>query len=291
MSTEDKKSNKENSKIQVQLAVIGLVGTLASTVGVALFTNWKDVFPPKKPDPVIDITDHSRPEPPLIHPSQNSAESFSKALELEQNATTRISETVQSEENLGEVIQIWQSAILLMKQINSSDSNYSSAMQKLSEYENQLRYTEALRCGIIAGKLSKQAGELNTSSMEEWQNIENLWEQALVKLNAIPSTDSNYIRARQKVKEYENGKNYAGQARLAAPFLQGVRKASDAGNKVPLAQSQESWIEIASLWEQAISLMEKVSNESTEYYPRAQEKIGEYQAKLRYAQDQVISWQ
>lgn len=284
MSTEDKKPDKENSKTQVQLAVIGLVGTLAGTVGVALLGNWEKVFPTKEPDSTISVDQGLRP------PNLNSTESFRKALELEQSAITRTSETVQSEENLNEVIQIWQSSIQLIKQVNSSDENYSLAVQKLSEYENQLRYTEALRCGIIAGNLAQGAGELNTLSMEEWQNIENLWGQALVKLNAIPSTDSNYTRARQKIVEYGTNKSYAKQAKLAAPYIQGVRKASDAGNKVLLAQSRKSWLEIASLWDEAIILMGKVSYEY-EYYLTAQEKIGEYQAKLKYAQQQVPNWQ
>ncbi|MFM7220942.1 MAG: hypothetical protein ACKO21_12150 [Nodosilinea sp.] len=285
MSTENEKPDKENSKIQVLLAVIGLVGT----VGVALVSNWADVFHPKEPTPVIVLPKDPLPDD-QARPNLNSAKSFNKALELEQSAITRTLETVQSEKNLNEVIQIWQSAIWLIKQVNPSDGNYSLAVQKLSEYENQLRYTEALRYGIIAGSLAQKAGEINTLSMEEWQNIENLWGQALDKLKEIPATDSNYTRARQKIVEYGTNQSYAKQAKLAAPYIQGVRKASDAGNKVLSAQSQESWLVIASLWDEAIILMGKVSYEY-EYYLTAQEKIGEYQAKLKYAQQQVPNWQ
>ncbi|MEM8804529.1 MAG: hypothetical protein AAGF01_00585 [Cyanobacteria bacterium P01_G01_bin.38] len=45
MDIKPQKSDKEPSKIQVQLAVIGLIGTLAGTVGVALIANWDKIVP------------------------------------------------------------------------------------------------------------------------------------------------------------------------------------------------------------------------------------------------------
>ncbi len=45
MNTKPQKPGEEPSKIQVQIAVISLIGTLAGTIGVAAFTNWEKIFP------------------------------------------------------------------------------------------------------------------------------------------------------------------------------------------------------------------------------------------------------
>ncbi len=270
---------KANPNTKIRLVLFTLATTIAGCAVLILINRWHEHF---LADPGAVIPSSSSPSisPPI------SADIFEKALALEQATITQMPKDGLTEDALEQVIENWQNAIRLMKQIVPTNENYLQASQKLSEYENQLRYVEALRVGIIAAKLT-QAGKDNTLSLEEWENIKRLWQQAMTKLNEVPSTDSNYAKARRKMEEYQNNESYASQASSLAPYIQGIRKAENAGRSATTAKSQEDWLEIAGLWDQASGLMRKVSSQSV-YYETAKKKSSEYQSKRTYAQRQAV---
>jgi hypothetical protein len=286
MSTEEPKSDKENEKIKVLIAIIALVGTL----GAGVLTNWNSIFPIKPSPLTSDLPINPISSPPLS-PSKFD-EFFKKASELEKMALKLTPETGigLTEENLSKSTQHWQNAIRLVQQISSSDPTNVIADETLVKYRGNLSYTEALKFGFIAAKLTTKAGEKNVSSIEEWQNIEKLWGKALTKLKEIEPTDPNYTSANEKISEYKNKLAYAGQAKLIANFLQGSRKATEAENLTRSAESQDDWLQIAGLWKQSIDLMKNVpkgSRSSSE----AQKNVKDYQSKLLYAQEKATKLQ
>ncbi len=304
MPPEEPKPDNNVTKLQVQLAAIGLIGTL----GVAVISNWSTIFSPPSPaiKPTTELShiptpasassaSSASPTPTSVLPSNKpeDAAAFNKAIALEQATLSSDIELEASEEKLGKIVQNWQQAIQLLDRVPISNENYALVAAKRSEYENRLRYSEGLKFGILAAKLTQAAGIENNLPVAEWQNIEALWEQALMKLNAIPVSDPSYGAARPKIQKYEDNRVYAGEAKLQAPFLQGSRKAGLAlieqkKQEELAARSPENWLAIASLWKQAINLMETVNNES-ENYAKAQDNIQNYKAKLAYARQQAIA--
>ncbi|NET87077.1 MAG: peptidylprolyl isomerase [Kamptonema sp. SIO1D9] len=67
-------------------------------------------------------------------------------------------------------------------------------------------------------------------------------------------------------------------------FRVAVNHAMTAANLTQEAKTTEEWDRVASEWQQAIALLKIVQNDDHNY-PLAQEKIGEYQEYLNYAQD------
>ena len=69
-------------------------------------------------------------------------------------------------------------------------------------------------------------------------------------------------------------------------YNQGINRASSAYNISQSARSPDDWSLVAGRWQQAIDLMKSVPQGDT-FYPLAQEKIGEYQRNLTFAQQQA----
>ncbi|NEQ27531.1 MAG: hypothetical protein F6K28_52715, partial [Microcoleus sp. SIO2G3] len=46
---------------------------------------------------------------------------------------------------------------------------------------------------------------------DDWQQVVTLWEEAVVLMQQVPQTDSNYVLAQEKIIEYQGNLNYAQQ--------------------------------------------------------------------------------
>jgi hypothetical protein len=69
-------------------------------------------------------------------------------------------------------------------------------------------------------------------------------------------------------------------------FRQAVNKAMSAAEQTQTANYKEDWNTVAGLWQDAIRLMQAVPSSSNNY-PLAQQKVGEYQRNLQYAKSNV----
>lgn len=78
-----------------------------------------------------------------------------------------------------------------------------------------------------------------------------------------------------------------GQGRESARmFREGLHKAMSAAELTQAAEFKEDWVRVAILWQEAIAKMEAVPSDDTNA-ALAQQKIGEYQRYLQYAQSNV----
>ncbi|MEP0924376.1 CHAT domain-containing protein [Leptolyngbya sp. ST-U4] len=261
------KSNKNYSPFLATLAML-----LACFVGFVLLkdANQSNEQPPVKP-PI---------ETPGGELPKNNTNAFEEARALEQEADSLMRTNPLTQTILSQAIDRWEKAIQLLEQAGSSNFPSEEVSSELSEYKNQLLYTEALKFGLSASDLIKQLGE--DAGLEEWEAIRQLWLQAIDRLEKIPPTDPNYARARNKIKEYEVGEH---NAKLAGPFFtfkQAVEMGTKAAEGVIAAKSKEDWLKVAQLWDQARELMAKVPEQS-DHYATAQQRIDEYQFNRRYA--------
>ncbi|WP_416666771.1 hypothetical protein [Egbenema bharatensis] len=74
------------------------------------------------------------------------------------------------------------------------------------------------------------------------------------------------------------------QSSSTEPFRNAVNKAMEVAELTQRAKTPEEWREVANLWEQAITLMKSVPQNSPSY-ETAQSKVSEYQRNLEYAQN------
>lgn len=146
---------------------------------------------------------------------------------------------------------------------------------------------EAFRVGV---NQATNAANLTQSaqSEQEWNQVANYWQQAILLMEGVPNDSKNYQVARQKVTEYRNYLDYA-QKKANQPidtFRVAVNHATEAANLTQFAQSNQEWDRVASYWQQAISLMETVEKENPNHKV-AVKKIVEYGSYLNYAQSRA----
>ena len=222
--------------------------------------------------------------PPPTSPSVVD-DSFKNALSLEQETRNQMSQSPLTEEALDQIIENWSKAIGLMNKIASSNENYQKSVQKRIEYENLFQYCEGLKFGIIAANLTQKGKD---NSFEEWNNISQLWGQAISKLSSVPVEDPTYEIAREKIDEYQSNQNFASEMTIIASFQNAVRKANRASELIVIAKSRENWIQISVLWGEASTLMKQVPDQCP-CNQTAQGKVSEYQKNQIYAREKAAS--
>jgi hypothetical protein len=67
-------------------------------------------------------------------------------------------------------------------------------------------FRDAINAAGQAANLTQTA-----QTRQDWEQIANLWVQAIERMKAVPVSDPNYAIAQQKVQEYQRNLNYARQ--------------------------------------------------------------------------------
>jgi hypothetical protein len=134
-----------NWKFIIILILLGLASFLA------VVTVWKIWFAPQqeRPNPEPQSTAESSPpttatSSPAVSPATATLDSNSileEARKLGLAAAVN-TQTAQSKAEWDKVVADWQEAIKLLGQIPSGDANYTTAQQKLAEYQRNLDYAQ-----------------------------------------------------------------------------------------------------------------------------------------------------
>jgi YVTN family beta-propeller protein len=156
---------------------------------------------------------------------------------------------------------------------------FSQIEPKLSLFKSHHEtLTKALENAEQAANLAQ-----NAVSSADWQQVKQDWQEAIALLETIPDTDSNYNLAQEKLSIYRINWNYANNNVLNPPYFQrGVNQAIAAANQAQTAKTKLEWDQVASLWQEAIILMEQITPNSPQY-SLAQERVIIYQRNRQYA--------
>lgn len=118
------------------------------------------------------------------------------------------------------------------------------------------------------------------NSVEEAQGKLN---QAIANLEAIPFWSPRYSEAQKQLR------NYRGQKKNLDSVIAAVEKGKSASIKSQNPpHSEENWIEIKSIWEEAIIPLTKIPKDSP-VYPFSQNKLKEYKANLAAANKRLLT--
>lgn len=97
-----------------------------------------------------------------------------------------------------------------------------------------------------------------------------------------------YIALTGEARSWSWPAGNAVEASVDNPFRQGTEQAMSAAELTQTAEFSEEWAEVALRWQRAIAHMQAVPKGSPDR-PLAQEKVGEYQRNLQYAQSNIVS--
>ena len=133
--------------------------------------------------------------------------------------------------------------------------------------------------------MSKMQFQQSSSPIDKKMAVQN-WQTAIDRLNQIPSQTLAGRKAQQLASTSSRdlkvvaGLNVGGEkvGSVIGAAEEFAKEAATAGRNPP--HSSERWNEIASMWQQAIQRLEKVTNEDVQGYPEAQRQLAKYRTSL-----------
>lgn len=202
-----------------------------------------------------------------------------------------------STEKWQEINSLWKQSEALLKQVPKNSPVYPLAQKKLMNYRDnsgeinqRIKLEETTEDKVIAAKQVAQTAELRqvaARTLENWQEVESIWEKAIDTLSSIPRTVTGYEEAQELLNSYETKlatvRDRRNQERISASiYSQSLTIAS-------LAQNQEQrnqWSEAVSSWRRALTYAQQVPKD-TFYYPQSQPLIDSYSRALNQAQERL----
>lgn len=202
-----------------------------------------------------------------------------------------------STEKWQEINSLWKQSAALLKQVPKNSPVYPLAQKKLMSYRDnsgeinqRIKLEETTANKLVAAKQGAQTAELRQVSartLENWQEVESIWEKAIDTLSSIPRTVTGYEEAQELLDSYQTKlatvRDRRNQERISANiYSQSLTLAS-------LAQNQEQrnqWSEAVSSWRRALTYAQQVPK-GTFYYPQIQPLIDSYSSALNQAQDRL----
>lgn len=194
-------------------------------------------------------------------------------------------------------IAAWQAAIDQLEQIPSQTLAEKTAQKKLDAYKRDFKEVVGLAAGNeristlieAARQFSWQAAKVGQNpphTVAQWEQVENLWQQAIDRLEEVPSQDlAGYAEAQKLLATYETNlgevkiRQQAEQESVyALEQAQGQIESLLASTPTNIKAVERN--RVVSQLQSIITQLEKVQNGTTAYL-KAQELLLSAQSKLK----------
>ncbi|MDB9315683.1 peptidylprolyl isomerase [Spirulina sp. CS-785/01] len=195
-----------NETLVLSLIPFALAGwSVAALLG---FSRQPEIFTANNEDEDAELTTetHATPSNGL---GVGRQEAFRVAVN---NATeaANLTQTAKTPQEWNQVAQHWQNAIALMRIVPPNSKDYPLAQKKVIEYQGNLEYAQqqAKKSDNLFQASLERAAEAvvfsrTARSLTDWKKAANHWENAISLMQQIPKGQPNYIKAQQKLMEYE----------------------------------------------------------------------------------------
>lgn len=179
----------------------------------------------------------------------------------------------------------WQAALDQLAQIPPETLAGKEAQTKLKAYQRDFEKVGGSNLIAAAQEFALQAEKAGQNPELEWQQIEALWQEAINRLKQVSLQDVGYSEAQKLLAQYQAKSSIAQSKRqvpdstrsdkLIAAAKEFAFAAAKAGQNPPHTTTQ--WQQVAKLWEQSITLLQKIQLEDAGYV-EAQKLLAAYQA-------------
>lgn len=184
-----------------------------------------------------------------------------------------------------------QEAIDLLDPIPPWSGYYEAAQTDLGHYHNHI---QSLNAVLQAQSLAAQAASLSQDPphpVERWVNVHQLWQQAITRLESVPSDSPAFDYAQKKRSEYRENYSAIGRRIIAeeeaeANFNTAVQTGYLAQQRMDTANSLAGWQLAAKEWQAAIKGLTLIP-QGTMVYREAQAQLQDYQQQLMRATNQA----
>lgn len=188
-----------------------------------------------------------------------------------------------------------QEAIQLVAAIPPWSRYHSQAQQKLQIYQSHSEtvadMVEALKTAARAGYESQNPPHPES----KWREVQNLWRDAIAKLEQLPTDSNLQPLAKAKIKAYKTNLEEINQRLLKERKAQEHIKAAQEAARMAqarqgIAQSLSDWQLVYATWQASMQRLKQIPQGTTPY-EEAQELLALYLPKLANARDRKTSEQ
>ncbi|MDE5103439.1 MAG: hypothetical protein O4807_10795 [Trichodesmium sp. St19_bin2] len=185
-----------------------------------------------------------------------------------------------------------ETAIKDLEKIPFWSIHYLESQNLKSTYKTENEHLETIRQALRNGAQAAQKSKGLPLPIEDWIEIQSLWQEAIALLEKVPEDSRAYPFAKNKLQQYRKylvaikgrltSEEEANQKLIAAKKL-----AQLAETREVIAQFPESWKSVHSNWKDALDKVSKIPQQTTAYL-KAKNLLPQYKKKLQQAEERRI---
>ncbi len=171
--------------------------------------------------------------------------------------------------------------------------NYLESQHLKSTYKIENEHLETIRKALRNGEQAAQNSKGLPLPIEDWVEIQSLWQEAIALLEKVPEESRAYPFAQNKLQQYRKylvaikgrltTEEEANQKLIAAK-----KSAQLAETREVIAQFPESWKNVYSNWGNALEKISTIPPQTTAYL-EAKNLLPQYEQKLQLAEERRIT--
>lgn len=180
-------------------------------------------------------------------------------------------------------------AIEQLQDIPFWSKHHSSAQLQLQIYKAAVSKIDPVLKGLEKAKVAAQNSQDPPHPVQQWQEIQTLWKEAVASVKEVPKNSPVYTLAQQKLKTYQANlatiNNRVKQEQQAETRLAAAKETARLAEvRQSVAKTWNHWQQVESTWEAAMNSLSSIPK-STIGYEEAQQLLSSYQPNFATVRD------
>jgi hypothetical protein len=221
-------------------------------------------------------------------PALETAQQLSKV-------ANHLTQRVNSQPDLLAVQQRLVEANNSLKAIPRWSFHYQEASQLSQNLSVRSATLDQISAALEKAAAATKKGENLPHSVQKWQEIQALWQQAIATLANIPANSSLFGLAQQKLAQYQTNLQVVNQhlnleQQASKKLLQAKNTILLAKTRQDTARSSQAWQKVKATWQSAIAILGSIPKTTTAY-TEAQQLQASYRTQIEAASDRATKEQ
>ncbi|HCF27150.1 MAG TPA: hypothetical protein DEV81_08085 [Cyanobacteria bacterium UBA11049] len=221
-------------------------------------------------------------------PALQTAQQLSKV-------ANHLTQRVSSQPDLLTVQQRLVEANNSLKAIPRWSFRYQEASQLSQNLSARSAALEQISAALEKAAAATKKGENLPHTVQKWQEIQALWQQAIATLANIPANSSLFSLAQQKLVDYQTNLQVVNQhlnleQQASKKLLQAKNTILLAKTRGDTARSWQAWQKVKATWQSAIAILGSIPKTTTAY-TEAQQLQASYRKEIEVASDRATKEQ
>lgn len=221
-------------------------------------------------------------------PALQTAQQLSKV-------ANHLTQRVNSQPDILAVQQQLMEANNSLKAIPRWSFHYQEASQLSQNLSVRSATLDQISAALEKAAAATKKGESLPHTVQKWQEIQALWQQAIAILTNIPANSSLFGLAQQKLVAYQTNLQAVNQhlnleQQASKKLLQAKNTILLAKTREDTARSSQAWQKVKATWQSAIAILSSIPKTTTAY-TEAQQLQANYRTEIEVASDRATKEQ